>query len=613
MILLNYVSIFIMLAIFFYYGFRILWQYRAAKNHAKGIAEKLAEVRNNPDIAQRIHEFNNWVVQQTSSPKYIRAYLKPSWEYFYQKYVHHQRGGINLVPDVYDFFLEDTFIHKYGKRKFAEVIPGIFLAIGIIGTFVGIAVGIGGLQPNGDSEALKNGVTVLLSGMEVKFLSSIAGISLSLVWQWLDRNQFYPMLTESFTVLRREMDITFPTYEDNTILYQMHQDQTKKINENQAYLKDVFLPEMVRQFTEALRESVVPPIEKAHEKFANMQMEGLDEMVQLFVGHLDRAAGNQMKAFGETLRHTIEWHERVHSDLLVLTEELKRSTEHQTSMADRTNELADRMQGFSEAMNSHQNSLQEHVSSMTATSGHMSLLQKDTLDLMTTVAEEREAMERYSQQQHEYAQTQVYELQSSIDALTLYTSKQVAFQQQLERMNIQFNNLQLTQENLSKALSGQAEKTQETSRELTNSLQAAAKYAETFGTLHLQVGALLDSTAKQHQQLHAASQQTIDSFRQQIEQMDHRAERMDKLWSQNERVTAEMHLALNQVAADMQKGYTMQESELAKLADVFNQSLFSFTNVVAGLQDSIHQLRGELESRVATPSVTNDNVTTHNE
>ena len=55
------------------------------------------------------------------------------------------------------------------------------------------------------------GISTLLGGMNVKFASSIAGISLAVVWQMVDRMKFYPILISNFRTLRQKLDLTFPT------------------------------------------------------------------------------------------------------------------------------------------------------------------------------------------------------------------------------------------------------------------------------------------------------------------------------------------------------------------------------------------------------------------
>ena len=64
-----------------------------------------------------------------------------------------------------------------------EAMPGILTGIGILFTFLGLTVGVAGLDPT-DADQLTFGVKKLLGGMSLAFLTSIAGIGTALWWTW---------------------------------------------------------------------------------------------------------------------------------------------------------------------------------------------------------------------------------------------------------------------------------------------------------------------------------------------------------------------------------------------------------------------------------------------
>ena len=82
-----------------------------------------------------------------------------------------------------------------GKRCFrrhrefgrVESMPGILTGIGILLTFLGLTVGVFGLDPT-DAEQLTDSVKKLLGGMSLAFLTSIAGIGAALWWTWQHRD-----------------------------------------------------------------------------------------------------------------------------------------------------------------------------------------------------------------------------------------------------------------------------------------------------------------------------------------------------------------------------------------------------------------------------------------
>ena len=97
---------------------------------------ELEETKQNPH--ERIQEFNHWI-QENGHSQFMKEYVLPSWRDYYEKYKQFNQKGLPFTPDVYDFFLEDNLMQRFGKRKLVEAVPGILLSLGMIGTFFGIA------------------------------------------------------------------------------------------------------------------------------------------------------------------------------------------------------------------------------------------------------------------------------------------------------------------------------------------------------------------------------------------------------------------------------------------------------------------------------------------
>lgn len=61
-------------------------------------------------------------------------------------------------------------------------LPGVFTAVGLLGTFVGIAMGLADIEPTAATENLMDGIRTLMSGMSTAFVTSIVGITFSVWW-----------------------------------------------------------------------------------------------------------------------------------------------------------------------------------------------------------------------------------------------------------------------------------------------------------------------------------------------------------------------------------------------------------------------------------------------
>lgn len=101
-----------------------------------------------------------------------------------------------------------------------QIMPGMFTGIGILFTFLGLTIGIFGLDPT-DPERLTQGVRGLLGGMSMAFLTSIAGIGTALWWTWRTKHysERYNGIARRITsVLQDKPFLMFPDEIPNKML-----------------------------------------------------------------------------------------------------------------------------------------------------------------------------------------------------------------------------------------------------------------------------------------------------------------------------------------------------------------------------------------------------------
>ena len=72
------------------------------------------------------------------------------------------------------------------------MVPDIFTSIGILGTFLGLVWGLRDFQPT-DYSAMTSSVAALVEGIKVAFLTSIYGISFSIVYTFGMKGEYSSM------------------------------------------------------------------------------------------------------------------------------------------------------------------------------------------------------------------------------------------------------------------------------------------------------------------------------------------------------------------------------------------------------------------------------------
>ena len=103
----------------------------------------------------------------------------------YQEKVQAQRDSGQVLSDIEDYINEDILGLK-SWQNVVQQLPGTLTGLGILGTFIGLIVGIQGIGFSSVNAALSS-VQTLLAGIRVAFYTSIAGVILSLVFNIIYR------------------------------------------------------------------------------------------------------------------------------------------------------------------------------------------------------------------------------------------------------------------------------------------------------------------------------------------------------------------------------------------------------------------------------------------
>lgn len=98
------------------------------------------------------------------------------------------RSGKRYTGDVeIEDFINEGLVEEVGKHFYNSAIPGTMTGLGILGTFIGLSLGLGSF--NGDDiYTISDNVGPLLTGMKVAFHTSVYGIIFSLIFDYVYRS-----------------------------------------------------------------------------------------------------------------------------------------------------------------------------------------------------------------------------------------------------------------------------------------------------------------------------------------------------------------------------------------------------------------------------------------
>ena len=112
----------------------------------------------------------------------------------YQEKVQSQRESGQLMSDIEDFINEEVIAIRTWQNVMTQI-PEILTGLGILGTFIGLIIGIRGVGFSSVTAALTS-VQALLAGIETAFYTSVVGVILSIVFNMVYRTTWNFMLRD---------------------------------------------------------------------------------------------------------------------------------------------------------------------------------------------------------------------------------------------------------------------------------------------------------------------------------------------------------------------------------------------------------------------------------
>lgn len=111
-------------------------------------------------------------------------YLSNIWESFQQTF---ENGKTKISAESY-FSFEKIITSKSNYRAWLYI-PNLLVGLGILGTFIGLTLGIAEFDSN-SIETIKESIEKLLSGIGTAFLTSVWGMSCSILFSLFEKYQF---------------------------------------------------------------------------------------------------------------------------------------------------------------------------------------------------------------------------------------------------------------------------------------------------------------------------------------------------------------------------------------------------------------------------------------
>ena len=204
------------------------------------------------------------------------------------------------LGDIEEFINEDELdIHVH--KKLLEMVPDIFTSLGILGTFLGLVWGLRDFQPT-DYSAMTSSVEALVEGIKVAFLTSIYGISFSIIYTFGMKGEYSSMTEELQGFLEKFHSYVMPTAEN----------ESRNLLLASQKLQTSAMKQMAEQFSVQMADSfekvITPTFQKMNDSLDVLtasvtkgQQDAIREILDSFLSEMHGSFQLQFEDFNDAL------------------------------------------------------------------------------------------------------------------------------------------------------------------------------------------------------------------------------------------------------------------------------------------------------------------------
>ena len=166
------------------------------------------------------------------------------------------------------FFSEERLLGQYMNLRFWNSVPALLVGLGILGTFVGL---VGGLIPFSgisfeETDEIRSAIEGLLSGVSTAFVTSVWGMLLSLLFNWIEKSCI-GWVSRGIAVLQRGLDQLFTLTTQEEIAFRQEDELAQQTQALKAFSTD--LANEIKSAMAQGRQEIITEFRNAPETFSN--------------------------------------------------------------------------------------------------------------------------------------------------------------------------------------------------------------------------------------------------------------------------------------------------------------------------------------------------------
>lgn len=221
---------------------------------------------------------------------YAEIWKKFEWTLFKS-----DNEGIMMTQDPESFYNDQTLLEDIPLTIFRGM-PGIFTGVGLLGTFLGLTVGLGGIDFS-NIETMKSGIEGLLKGTTTAFWTSVVGLIGALVFTTLCNNYFSRPYNRARAGLIDQLNVLFPAKSIEEFLSK----QTEQAEE-----QTIAMRELNGELVGRLEEMFVKLSQSIDVALKNNLAESFSHTLEPVFQNLNQSIDKLGSSAGDTLSKSIE-------------------------------------------------------------------------------------------------------------------------------------------------------------------------------------------------------------------------------------------------------------------------------------------------------------------
>ncbi|MYC24283.1 MAG: anti-phage defense ZorAB system ZorA [Gammaproteobacteria bacterium] len=224
-------------------------------------------------VNQHAHPAKPEILPYLKTAFYGNSELSEVWQEFENSLItrrpkENQEEIVYKTDEASLFFSEERLLGQYMNLRFWNSVPALLVGFGILGTFVGL---VGGLIPFSgisfeETGEIRSAIEGLLSGVSTAFVTSVWGMLLSLLFNWIEKSCI-GWVSRGIAVLQRGLDQLFTLTTQEEIAFRQEDELAQQTQALKAFSTD--LANEIKSAMAQGRQEIVTEFRNAPETFSN--------------------------------------------------------------------------------------------------------------------------------------------------------------------------------------------------------------------------------------------------------------------------------------------------------------------------------------------------------